>query len=193
MSDLSPDEIAAIKAENSRQHRAAQTTRNLIWALIASLIVVLALVLVIPRPDPAPPEPIDYVEVAGQAQPTIEQTLATPVLPPGWQANRAQLAPRDRVPTWYIGFITPEEQFIALNQGIDANETWVSNLLRSAKPTGAVTLAGIEWTVYDQRKVDDAGNIAYALVTTAGESTYVLHGTASDEEFALLAQSIGLN
>ena len=33
---------------------------------------------------------------------------------------------------------------------------------------------------------------ASMLVTEAGDSTYVLYGTASDDEFALLAQSIGL-
>jgi hypothetical protein len=38
--------------------------------------------------------------------------------------------------------------------------------------------------------MEDAGNAAYAMVTTFGEITIVLHGTASDAEFALLASSI---
>ena len=189
--ELSVDEIAAIKAETSRRHRAAQTTRNLIWALVATLIVVLFLVLVVVRPEFQTADPIDYGTVASQAQ--ADAPLAAPVLPTGWSANRADLTKSGDIQVWYVGFITPSDQFIALNQGIDANPTWVDNLLDSAKPSGAVTIDGTEWTVYDRRTSDDPGNLAYALVTEAGESTYVLHGTASDDEFALLAQSLGLS
>ena len=186
----SADEIAAIKAENSRAHRAAQTTRNLIWALVATLIVVLFLFLVVVRPDPVSEDPIDFATVASQSQ--ADAPLVAPVLPDGWSANRADLTTRGEIQVWYIGLITPSDQFIALNQGIDANPTWVDNLLASAKPTGSTTIDGVEWTVYDHRDGDDPGNLAYALVTEVGESTYVLHGTASDNEFALLARSLGL-
>ena len=43
---------------------------------------------------------------------------------------------------------------------------------------------------YDRRSADDVGNLAYALVTTAGASTIVLAGTASDAEFAVLADAV---
>ena len=189
---LSAEEVAAVKAENSRRHRAAQTTRNLIWALVATLIVVLFLVLVVVRPDLQAADPVDFGTVASQAQPGIDETLAAPVLPSGWTSNRADLTKSGDIPVWYIGFITPSDQFIALNQGVNANATWVDNLLDRAKPTGSTIIDGTEWTVYDHRSSDDPGNLAYALVTVAGDSTYVLHGTASDGEFALLAQSLGL-
>ncbi len=192
MTETSPEDVAAIKAENSRRHRAAQTTRNLIGALVATLIVVLFLVLVVVRPDLQAADPVDFATVASQAQPGVDATLAAPVLPVGWSANRADLTTSGDIPVWYVGFITPGDQFIALNQGVNANATWVDNTLERAKPTGSTTIDGIEWTVYDHRSADDPGNLAYALVTVAGESTYVLHGTASDDEFALLAQSLGL-
>ena len=187
----SAEEIAAIKAENSRRHRAAQTTRNLVWALVATLIVVLFLFLVVVRPDPQAADPIDFATVASQSQ--ADAPLAAPVLPEGWSANRADLTRSGDIQVWYIGLITPTDQFIALNQGIAANPTWVDNVLASAKPTGTTTIDGTEWTVYDHRDGDDPGNLAYALVTEVGTSTYVLHGTASDNEFALLARSLGLS
>ena len=193
MTDTSPEDVAAIKAENSRRHRAAQTTRNLVWALIATLIVVLFLVLVVVRPSPPPADPIDFGLVASQAQPGVDETLAVPALPTGWTANKAALSASGDIQVWYVGFITPGNQFIALNQGIDANSTWVDGLLSQAKPTGSVTIDGTVWTVYDHRDADDPGNLAYALVAESGASTYVLHGTASDDEFALLAQALGLS
>jgi hypothetical protein len=115
------------------------------------------------------------------------------VLPAGWSSNRADLSTTGTIRVWYVGLISPSNQFIALNQGIDANSTWVDTVLEGAKPTGTETLGGVTWTVYDHRDADDPGNLAYALVTEVGASTYVLHGTASDDEFALLAQAIGLS
>ncbi len=190
--DLSADEVREIKAANSRAHRAAQTTRNLVWALVATLLVVIALVLVVVRPDPPAPDPIDYATIASQSQSQASETLVTPVLPAGWNSNRALLSRDGEIENWYIGFVTPSTQFIALTQGIGANPTWVDNVLERAKATGSVTIDGVEWVVYDNRDTTDPGNRAYALVTEDGASTYVLYGTASDDEVALLAQAIGL-
>lgn len=190
--DQRAEEVAAIKAENSRAHRAAQTVRNLLWALAATLLVVLFLVFVVVRPDPAPREPVDYGTIAAQAQGDIATTIVAPALPDGWDANEAALRTAGDVSVWYIGFVTPEQQFIALNQGIDANPTWVDNLLDSAQSTGTRVIGDLTWTVYDQRDTDDPGNLAYAIVADYEESTFVLYGTASDTEFETLATALEL-
>ena len=192
-SELRAEDVAAIKAENSRAHRAAQTVRNLVWALLATLAVVLFLVFVVVRPDPAPHDPIDYGAIAAQAQGELAASIAAPVLPEGWQANDAELRAAGEIPVWYIGFITPEQQFIALNQGIDANPTWVDNLLERAQSTGSRVIGNRTWTVYDHRGDADPGNLAYALVTEYQESTFVLYGTASDIEFETLATAMELD
>lgn len=185
-----PDETAARKAETSRKHRSNQTLLNLVIALLGSLAVVVFLVAVVVRPAPPPAEGIDYATIASQAQNETAEPLLSPVLPPGWSANDARFQTTQQVPTWYIGLLTPGEQYIGLDQGIGANATWQAALLDSAQPTGDVTIDGIDWTVYDQRDSNDPGNFAYSLATTRGESTVLLHGTGSDEEFALLATAI---
>lgn len=185
-----PEETAARKAETSRRHRANQTLLNLVVALIGSLLVVVFLVAVVVRPAPAPAEGIDYATVASQAQVDSSEPLLAPVLPPGWSANDARFQTTQQVPTWYIGFLTPGEQYIGLDQGIGANPTWQAALLNNAKQSGTVTIEGVEWTIFDQRDASDPGNYAYSLATTHGESTVLLHGSASDDEFALLATAI---
>ena len=184
------EETATRKAENSRKHRANQTLRNLIWSLVATLIVVLLLVLVVVRPDPAQLGAIDYRTVAEQAQVNAEAPLAAPDLPSSWTANAAELRTRGDVTSWYVGFITPKKQFIALDQGIGANPTWVDNTLDSNTSNGAVVLNGVTWDIYDYRDGEDPGNLAYSMVAVDGESTYVLYGTASDAEFAELATTL---
>ena len=185
-----PDETAARKAETTRKHRANQTTINLVVALIASLVLALFLETVVVRPAPPATEGIDYATVASQAQVETGEPLLAPALPPEWSANDARFQTAQQVPTWYIGFLTPGEQYIGLDQGIGANATWQAALLDSAQETGRVTIEVIDWVIYDQRDADDPGNYAYSLATTRGESTVLLHGTATDDEFGLLATAI---
>jgi hypothetical protein len=185
------EETAARKAENSRKHRANQNLRNLIWSLAASVALMLVIVVVVVRPDQPAPEPVDYATVAAEAQPGIDEQLAVPVLPPGWDANNADLgAAKDGVSTWYIGFVTPSTEFAALSQGVGANATWLVTLLDQHEVTGEETIDGIDWDLYDYRDAEDPGNLAFAMVTEAGDSTYVLYGTADSNEFRTLAGSM---
>ncbi|WFR68333.1 DUF4245 family protein [Curtobacterium flaccumfaciens] len=92
---------------------------------------------------------------------------------------------------WTVGFITPDKQYIGLQQGIRANETWVSNQLDQHAATGSRTIAGTKWTVYDRRaEGDDAGNHAYSLVSTFERNTIVLSGTADDSSFRTVATAV---
>lgn len=190
-----PEETSARKAETSRKHRASQTVVNLIWALVASLGVLLLAVLVVVRPDPPTPDPIDYQAIGEAFEGTVDTPLAAPALPQGWTANKAELQTIGGVRTWYVGFVTPSGQFIALNQGIAANPTWLDNLITpSDRPTltntGVEVLEATSWTVYDNRTGEDAGNYAYALSAEFSESTVVLYGTADANEFRTLATAI---
>lgn len=183
-----PQERADRKAQNSRNYRGSKTTNNLVIALVVSLAVVLATVLVVVRPEQSSVDAVDYVAVAADAQPGVDEPLADPPLPPGWSANRADLQRNtDESFTWYIGLLTPKDQFIALEQGINTNPGWFAGLLGSVKPTGTVTIDGVEWTIYDDRASNSTGNFAYSLGTTVGGSDYLLHGTAVDGEFDTLA------
>jgi hypothetical protein len=186
-----PEETAARKAENSRAHRANQTTRNLILALLASLVLVLFVVLVVVRPSTNLVQSVNYLTVAAQAQPDVKETLAAPVLPKGWKSNDAELkTDTGKTVTWYVGLITPKQQFIAIEQGIATGDTWFGSLLGKAQPTGHVTIDGIRWTIYNQRTASGVGNFPYSLAGTIGGSHFVLHGSADDAEFHELASDI---
>src|SRR3978361_379146 len=113
-----PEETAARKAENSRAHRANQTTRNLVLALLASLAIVLFAVLIVVRPTADLVAPVNYRTVAEQAQKDDTETLAAPPLPTGWHSNDAELkTDSGKTVTWYVGLITPKQQFVAIDQG----------------------------------------------------------------------------
>lgn len=188
-----PEETAARKAENSRKHRQRQTLKNLVLALAASLLVVLVIVLLVPRSDTAMQRDIDVAAVAEQAQVVSDVPLAVPDLPEGWRANAAELRKSsvDGVTAWYAGYLTPSDEYIGMYQGLEANPTWVAELLARTIATSTVTVDGVEWTVYDNRQTgDDVGNARYGLTTEAGDSTFVLLGTGTPEEFETIATAL---
>ncbi|TYL50312.1 DUF4245 domain-containing protein [Agromyces mariniharenae] len=188
-----PEETAARKAENSRLHRQRQTVLNLVLALGASLLVVLVIVLIVPRSDTALERDVDVAPIAEQAQVAIDDQLAVPELPEGWRTNAAELRTSqvDEVIAWYVGYLTPSDEYIGMYQGFEANPTWVAGLLARTLATGTTTIDGVEWTVYDNRDTgDDVGNAEYGLTTEAGDSTFVLLGTGTPEEFETLATAL---
>lgn len=187
-----PQETATRKAETSRLHRSNQTALNLVAALVVSLGVVLLIVLVVVRPDPAPRASVDYQATAAEAQTSVDAPLASPSLPADWSANSAKLeTSSDDVTSWYIGFVTPTDQFVAVRQGLDANSTWLAAQLGFSKASGTATIDGVTWQLYDNRASrDDQGNLAYVMTTELAGSTFVLFGTAPDSEFETLAASL---
>jgi hypothetical protein len=188
-----PEETAARKAENSRLHRQRQTVLNLVLALGASLLVVLVIVLLVPRSNTAMDRDVDVAPIAEQAQVASDDPLAVPELPEGWRANAAELRTSnvDEVTAWYVGYLTPSDEYIGMYQGLDANPTWVAGLLARTLASGTTTIDGVEWTVYDNRDTGaDVGNARYGLTTEAGDSTFVLLGTGTPEEFETLATAL---
>jgi hypothetical protein len=186
------EETWARKDTARRARRQHQTAFNLVLALIASLGIVVFLVAVVARPDSTIDRDVDYRQVASQADvPGV--TLAAPALPDSYTSNRADYKDKsaDGVDVWTVGLLTPDKQFIGLQQGIDANPTWVANQLDQHAATGSRTLGGTKWTVYDRRdEGTDAGNQAYSLVATFGRNTIVLAGTADDRSFRTVAAGV---
>ena len=187
-----PAETAARKAENSRLYRSRKTINNLIYSLLVTVGLVLVIYFMVPRAEGDPNWKIDYVAQSEIASQSLGEDLLVPAMPEQWRANAAELrnATNGQVISWYIGFITPADKFIAFNEAFDADATWISNTLKDYPATDEITIDGQVWTVYDNRSMKDAGNVQYALVTTSGRSTVVLFGTADNAEFKQLATSI---
>lgn len=198
-----PQETAARKAENSRLHRANQTTRNLVLALLASLAIVLITVLFVVRPDQTPIQTVNFRSAASQAQQGVSTHIASPALPKSWRANAAELRTGlQNSQIWYIGFITPKTQYIGLEEGIGvgtgaastdttATDAYFASLLGKAKSTGTVNIDGSIWSVYDQRDSGDVGNYEYSLTIVQQGIPILLHGSASSAEFATVATAVG--
>jgi hypothetical protein len=189
-----PAETAARKAEASRLHRQRQTVNNLVYSLLATLGIVVVIVLIVPRNDPGiVGKPVNWHSIAAQGAGTEPDALLAPDLPKGWRANAAELRTGGAagIDDWHIGFIAPDKQYIGLDQGFKADDTWVVTELDSIRATGSKTIDGVKWVVYDNRATlakDD--NTTYGLETEFGSSKVVLAGTASPKEFETVARAL---
>jgi len=186
-------ETARRKAQASADHRRRQTVNNLIYSLLATVALVVVIVLMVPRPTPAPVKSVDYVKIAQQANGVEPDRLITPHLPKDWTSNSAQLRQenQDQVDEWYIGLITPSNQYIGLVQGFHANPTWLGDQVAHTHPISSTVVDGVTWSIYDNRQASrDVGDAKYALSATSGASTVVLYGTADNQEFTTLVDSV---
>jgi hypothetical protein len=188
-----PAETAARKAESSRLHRQRQTVNNLVYSLIATLGIVIVIVLMVPRNNPGTVgKSVDWKSVAAQGS-TEPDPLLSPDLPKGWTANAAELRTggASGIDDWHIGFVSPAKQYVGLDQGFKADDTWVVTELDGIRATGSKTIAGVKWVVYDNRSgQSQSDNTTYGLVATHASSTVVLAGTAAPKDFDTVARAL---
>lgn len=170
--------------------RRSATALALVGAVIATLGIVAFLVLVVVRPDGVRRPDVDWRALAAQAQPSAPGALLAPDLPTGWTANAASIETVAGVPTWDIGLLAPDLGFIALKQGFGATEDWLRIELDEREPQDGVTIGGVDWRTIDRRAESDTGNHAFTMVAETGDSTVVLHGTATPEDFRIVAEAV---
>lgn len=186
-----PAETAARRAENSRLRRSRQTARNLMSSLLVTIGLVVVIIALVPRGAAPATRNVDYRQLASQASASVQEPLLAPRLPAGWHSNSAELRGTDAVTSWYVGFVTPENQYLGYSEGIDANDTWLSNTLAKARSAGTARVGGLTWRVYDQRALGTAaGNVAYALATGIGTTDLAVYGTSTPAETNALAAAL---
>jgi|TARA_B110000503_G_scaffold69219_1_gene107975 hypothetical protein len=166
------------------ERRARQTTRNLVWSLLSSLGIVALLIIVVVRPDANLIESVDYQAVAKEISSEVPSEPITPQLSELWSANRAEISrePGAEI-TWSIGLLGPESSYVFIDQGFEADASWVSLRTERSASTGEVTFgygadSTLSWEEYDRSEADPGANNAYVIVYEDSSSTIIIGGTS---------------
>lgn len=188
--DAGSDTTVQSAVGEPRPGRYPHTALALIGALLGTLALIAVLVALVVRPDAQPlRESTDWHEAAAELAAVHPQTL-DPLLPEGWTANYARTGvTTDGEATWEVGLLSPADGYVALEQIFAGHDPAVMRVADRAS-TAEVRIGERTWYVFDHRDADDPGNYAYALVTTVDDTTVVLHGTGTDEEFQVVAEAI---
>ncbi len=175
------------------ERRAKQTVRNLIFSMVATLGLVILLVLGVPRDDSNRIAAVDYVQIAAEAEASLGFEVLTPQVPDSWWSNAARLENDLGVQSWYIGFVTEDNQFIGLSQGFEVNPSWTALTLQGNWLEDETEIAGRTWEIWPTLTPSNPpGTKEYAMLHSFGDSAVVIYGTASKEDFNILAELLSL-
>lgn len=178
-------------SDSAAKHRAKQTVRNLILSLIVSIGLMAAIVLGVPRDDSNRVNPVDYTQIAMEAQESLKQPVLAPKIPTDWWSNGARLENELDVQTWYLGFVTPDNQFIGMNQAFESNPSWLALTLQGNWQDGEVEVEGRTWQIWPTLSPSNPpGTKEYAMVHEYEGSAVVIFGTAQESDFLTLATEI---
>ncbi len=179
---------------SAAERRAKQTVRNLIYSMLVTLALTMVIVLIVPRDDTNRIQPVDYVGISQTVQASVAETLIAPKLLTDWWVNAARVEKDLGVETWYVGFITPDDQYIGLTQAFESNPSWLANKLQGNWLDVTVEIEGRTWEVWPTLLPSvPKGTKEYAMVHTFDNQAVVIYGTASEEDFNKLATQISLD
>lgn len=179
---------------SAAERRAKQTVRNLIYSMLVTLSLTVVIVLLVPRDDTNRIQPVDYVGITQTVQASVDQTLIAPKLETDWWVNAARVEKDLGVETWYVGFITPDDQYIGLTQAFESNPSWLANKLQGNWLDVTVEIEGRTWEIWPTLLPSvPKGTKEYAMVHSFGEQAVVIYGTASEADFLKLATQISLD
>ncbi len=167
--------------------RANASVIGMFIALAVSIAVFLPIVLLNPGPKSDGYRP--NIDVAAVSRNATDVAGFTPVVPDTDGAYRANYARWESgsvsgVPSWEVGYLTPNESFIGLVQTSQPNPTWLLQQTNSASVTGSRSAGGADW------ELRDTGKGEKSMVLVRSGTTVVLSGTANLEEFSTLAAAV---
>jgi hypothetical protein len=179
---------------SAAERRAKQTVRNLIYSLLVTLSLTLVIVMIVPRDDGNRIQPIEYSAITETVQASVPEKLIAPKLPADWWANAARVENDMGVETWYVGYITPDDQYIGLTQAIESNTSWLANKLQGNWLDVTAEIEGRTWEVWPTLLPSfpkEPRNTPWFTVLIS--KTVVIYGTASEEDFLKLARQISID
>jgi len=172
-----------------RQATAGDMVRSLVVILIPLVIIS---VLFTRNLSDHPVQVVSYQVTLTKARAEAPYPVLAPTgLPPSWRATRAEWVPKG-VPylndepsvrnLWQLGFLAPNDTFIALNQGDALPEQFVADYTREGLPDGTSQISGQPW----ERRVSPDERTRSLVRTTPAVTTVVVGDTSYEalEAFA---------
>lgn len=190
-----PTRPGPAEAEDKRRKRlASYTVRNMVYSVLAVLVLVLAWWSITKNPGEDQRRPPDVGPSAVYAADQEEWPVWVPEPGEGWKPIVVWYDPIEEVPTWHVSYTSPEGEYVALHQAADVTDAWLAEVLKGASPTGEVTLEGPDgehvWQEWAGKEKSNAER-GYLLGPEATDgSTVVLHGTASQAEFESFLEEV---
>lgn len=157
-------------------------------AMLACLVLVGLVVLITPRDQKEVLPTVDYAFAMKTLGASASYTAYGPAgLPAGWRPTSSRLTGvGGSGPTaWHLGFVTPRDEYAALEESDEGAEAFVKRMTNRDRPEGVRQVAGASWDQYFR-----ADKKQRSLVRRLQGVTLVVTGTASYDELGVLAAAL---
>jgi hypothetical protein len=180
-------EAAAYRAKANADRAKARTMTNMVWAMLACLIVVGFLAVVTWRPKSEKVRAVEYTAQLQDAKKVAPWVLGPKPMPAGWTATSVEFrAPEQSPMTWHLGIVTTEKKYVGLEQSNVTGKNFQSEELGKTSDDGTSTVAGVVW----QRKTLLDRRDEHALVLIGSGVTTIVTGNAGYPALETFAASL---
>jgi hypothetical protein len=186
-----PETAPAPSAPQPASRRGLGSLRSMAISMVLIMAAVLAWVALIPRPGEISRPAVEVTAVARQVRQQSGWAISQPQLPAGWKATNVRFeSGADGVRTWHAGYLSPDGQYLAIDQTrrSSATESWISDRTARGNAEGSLAAAGKTWLKLSSRDILQRSLVSRG--TAAGDLTTVLSGTAPYPQLAQFAESL---
>lgn len=165
------------------------TVLHMLVAMAVLFVPVILITQLFTRNPEPPVTALDWQPVAQRAAAESDyEVLAPENLPEGWIATRARYVPAGRPvsggdpavgDTFQLGFLSPEQRYVALDQRDVAPDQFVMSVTRNGRPEGTLDGLGRTW----ERRLSDDGRTR-ALVSRGEDAVTIVSGDLPYEALA---------
>ena len=165
--------------------------RSMAISMVLILAAVLVWIAMVPRVREVSQPAVDVTSVARQVRQETSWPISMPVLPAGWKATSVRFSPAgDGLRTWHAGYLSPEGNYVSIDQTKEATERWVSAQTSNGQAEGTMSAAGRSWQKLSSRDTVQRSLVSRGAGAGAGGLTTVLSGTAPYEQLAQFAGAL---
>ena len=159
---------------------------DILRAVGVVVLITLAVVLIAPRRHYEAVRVIDYSGDLVAARSQAPYHVLAPVgLPDGWRATSVRYATKDAATMWHLGFISPADEYVGIEQSDGPAELWIRQQTHGGRVETQVPVAGQSWTMRYQPDKD-----LRSLALTQDGVTTVVAGIASLSTLTELAGAL---
>ena len=174
--------------------RARATVLDMVRALVVVLALIGAVALITIRPGGGDEvRVVDYAGALDSARVAAPYAVLAPAGLDGYRATSVRFTSTDEGTVWHVGFVSPLDEYVGLDQTDGAADQFVDELSEGASPVGgtagSVELGGRSWERYDDGG-DTDGEHVRALVADDGGATILVSGTAEWPELEAMAAAL---
>ncbi|MGV1036020.1 MAG: DUF4245 domain-containing protein [Candidatus Nanopelagicales bacterium] len=169
--------------------RLSQTARDMLLSIGAVIALVALVALFTYKPADEKIRVVDYQPTVAAARSTGAFDVAVPTgEAKDWKATSVRYVPSAADPTiatWHLGFITPTNQYAALEQTNGTDPNFIKESTAKGQPDGEQVIDGQKWLRYYS---SDTGH--RSLVSSEKGITTIVTGTLTYDELATMATSL---